>query len=171
MLAETVSCPIVLYEWPQAENYFIDAGMFRDLVAAGRVQGIKDTTCTPEGIAAKQRVAGSATVFQANTPYILDALNLGVGGLMMITSSARCDLVVRLWAAHRNGDAETAAALERELVFLDAVLRFAYPATAKYLVSLQGVEMPTAVRWPVTLTSEARRALETWQRGAPGSAS
>ena len=165
-LAAVASCPIVLYEWPQVENYLMDAETFGDLVTAGQVQGIKDTTCTPEGIAAKQQVAGTATVFQANTPFLLDALDMGVRGLMMITSSARCDLVVRLWSAHEDGDTETAAVLERELVFLDAVLRFAYPAAAKYLVSLQGIEMPLTTRWPVTLTSETRKALETWQRGA-----
>ena len=159
---EAASCPVILYEWPQVEDYFISPDLFGELAAVGGLAGIKDTTCTREGIAAKQHVAGNAIVFQANTAYLLDALELGVQGIMAITSSARCDLVVRVWNGFRAHAPETRA-LHRELVFLDALLKQGHPATAKYLVSLQGIPMPTRTRWPQQLSDELRKALTIWQ--------
>lgn len=162
--AEAASCPVILYEWPQVDDYLVPPDLFGELVAGGRLLGLKDTTCTREGIAAKQRVAGQATVFQANVAYLLDALELGVGGIMAVASAARCDLVVELWEKFHDGDPGLAA-LHRELVFLDALLRQGYPATAKFLVGLQGIPMSLETRWPVRSTEEVRKALAVWQSG------
>ena len=160
---QAAGCPVILYEWPQVEDYFISPDLFGELVAAGGLAGIKDTTCTREGIAAKQQVAGNAVVFQANTAFLLDALELGVQGITAITSAACCDLVVRFWSAFRAQLPETRA-LHRELVFLDALLKQGHPATAKYLVSLQGIPMSTRTRWPQQLSDELRKALTVWQQ-------
>lgn len=161
-LTASAPCPVVLYEWPMAPNYLMDAALFGELAEAGRVAGIKDTTCTREGIEAKQRVAGDAVVYQANAPFMLEALHMGVRGIMAITSTCRPDLVLKLWHASQSGSADaaaSAAAIHRELVFLDAVLRMGYPATAKHLVALQGMRMPVGTRAPVTLSAEAAKAL------------
>jgi len=162
-LASAAPCPVLLYEWPQVEHHLVDPDLFGELAHKRLIAGIKDTTCTYDGIAAKQKVAGEAVVYQANTPFLLDALTLGVKGIMAVTSTARADLVIELWQRfHRRAD--DVAELHRELVFLDGLLRMAYPATAKYLVSLQGIAMPLTTRWPVQLTVEMVKALEVWQR-------
>jgi 4-hydroxy-tetrahydrodipicolinate synthase len=162
-LSEKSPCPVILYEWPQVDDYFINPEVFGDLAGRGKIAGIKDTTCTMDGILAKLAVADSATVFQANTPYLLESLEQGVGGIMAITSTARADLVVRLWEAFQHGAAETQQ-LHQQLVYMDALLRLAYPATAKFLVSLQGIAMSTRTRWPNNLTREASKALTVWQQ-------
>lgn len=163
---EGATGPVILYEWPQVEDYLVPAELFGALVAEGRLQGLKDTTCTRDGIVAKQRVAGGATVFQANVAYLLDALEAGVGGVMAVDSAARCDLVVALWERFHAGD-PAARSLHRELVFLDALLRQGYPATAKYLLTLQGLDFPQATRWPVQVPDEVFKALDVWQASAP----
>lgn len=163
-LSDGAPCPLILYEWPLVPNHTLDAELFGELAAHGAIVGVKDTTCTVEGIAAKQRVAGATIIYQANTALLPDALDLGVQGIMAITSTARADLVLRFWQSYHD-DAAEAQAIHRELVTLDALLEMAYPATAKYLVSLQGVIMPTTTRWPATLRPHQRRALEIWQRG------
>ena len=162
-LAAVVPCPVLVYEWPLVDNYLMDAQMFAELAREGVIAGIKDTTCTYEGILAKQRVAGGAIVYQANTPFMLDSLEMGAQGIMAITSAAQPDLVIALWDAYHSGSASTHA-LHRELVYLDALLRQAYPATAKYLMNLRGVPMSTYTRWPVRLDAEIRKAFDVWQR-------
>lgn len=160
-LSQAVTCPVLVYEWPQVDNYLMDAELFSQLAQQRIIAGIKDTTCTVDGIAAKQRAAGDVFVYQANTPYLIEALDMGVRGIMAVTSAARADLVTAFWDAYQAGD-EAMVGLHRELVFLDAILRFAYPATAKYLVGLQGLAMSTYTRWDVQFTTEMQKALEVW---------
>ncbi len=163
-LADDVPCPLILYEWPQVPHYLMAPELFGELAQKRLISGVKDTTCTYDGIRAKQEVAADAVVYQANTPLLLDALAMGVRGIMAVTSTARADLVIRLWRQFHEAP-EMATAVHRELVFLDALLRMAYPATAKYLVALQGVEMPLTTRWPGGLTAEMARAIEVWNAG------
>ena len=99
--------------------------------------GIKDTTCTLEGIQAKIDAAPESIIYQANTPYLLDAVDLGARGTMAITSTAAADISVKFWEAMPD-QREDAVAYHRQLVLLDAILRFGYPATAKYLAQLRG---------------------------------
>jgi 4-hydroxy-tetrahydrodipicolinate synthase len=160
-LSQSVTCPILVYEWPQVDNHLMDAGLFSQLAKQRIINGIKDTTCTMDGIAAKQRNAGDVIVYQANTPYLIEALNVGVRGIMAVTSTARADLVKAFWDAYQASD-ESMITLHRELVFMDAILRFAYPATAKYLAGLQGLTMSTYTRWDVQLTLEMRKVLDVW---------
>lgn len=162
-LAAALPCPVLVYEWPLVNNYLMDTQVFAELAREGVIAGIKDTTCTYEGILAKQRVAADAIVYQANTPFMLDSLEMGAQGIMAITSTAQPDLVIALWNAYHSGSG-SAHAVHRELVYLDALLRLAYPATAKYLMNLRGVPMSTYTRWPVKLDAEIRKAFDIWYR-------
>lgn len=150
-------CPVILYEWPMVPNHLMDAALFGEV--AGRVAGIKDTTCTYEGIYAKQQVAGQAVVYQANHPYMRDALEMGVRGLMAITSTVAPGLLLRLWHDFHAG-AELAG-VHRDLVVLDALLAPGYPATAKYLAARLGLPFTTVTRAPAPAPA-ALRALEAW---------
>lgn len=165
-LTEDAPCPVVLYEWPQVPNYFLDPAIFDALTAAGRIAGIKDTTCTMEGIRAKHEVARDAIIYQANTAFMLESLEMGVRGIMAITSAACADRVVQLWEQHQSGD-PAARQTHRELVALDALLGKGYPATAKYLAAQQGVPMSTKVRWQPSspLPAAVKKALSVWLEG------
>ncbi len=158
-LAQAAPVPVFLYEWPQVSPYLLDADVFGRLVAQHGVYGIKDTTCTLEGIAAKVKAAPGAVVYQANTPFLVEAWRLGARGVMAVTSAACADLVVALWRM-APWTSEEAAALHTDLVFLDAVLRMGYPATAKHLAALRGLPMGLTCRWPVAFPAEAAQAVE-----------
>jgi 4-hydroxy-tetrahydrodipicolinate synthase len=140
----------------------MDAALFGAL--AGSVAGIKDTTCTLEGIRAKQQVAGDAVVYQANTPFLVDALASGVRGIMAIISTVRPDWVLQLWHGFHAG--EDVRALHRRLVILDTMLELGYPASAKHLTVRRGLPITTHTRAPVKLRPEAARALDVWFDGA-----
>lgn len=164
-MAEASPCPVMLYEWPQMPNYILDSELYGELAGAGAFVGIKDTTCTVEGIRAKQERTAQATIFQANTAFLPDAIELGVGGYMAITSTAHADLAVAYWRAAHSDETARAEVLHRELVNLDALLCLAYPLTAKYLVAQRGIDMPITSRWPVQIRPHHLRMLEVWQRG------
>ncbi|MBE3577922.1 MAG: dihydrodipicolinate synthase family protein [Limnochordales bacterium] len=160
-LADTSSCPVFLYEWPQVWPYSISPSVFRNLVRNHGVLGIKDTTCTIEGIVAKIRAAPEAIVYQANTPLALDAVEAGARGMMAITSTCCADLAVKFWQL-ALGKAQETKRVHARLVFLDAILRMAHPATSKYLAALRGIPISPTCRWPVTLHAEVARAVRVW---------
>ena len=160
-LLETIAaapCPVILYEWPMVPNHLMDAALFGELAAT--VAGIKDTTCTYTGIQAKQAVAGSAVVYQANHPFMLDALQMGVRGLMAITSTVAPSLLLRLWDGFHAG--EDVRKVHRDLVILDAILAPGYPATAKHLAMRMGLPFSAVTRAPVKVDAAAVRAVDAW---------
>lgn len=161
-LIVTSPLPTFLYEWPLVSPYLLDADIYGDLVTNCRLAGIKDTTCTVEGITAKITSAPEGLVYQANTPYLIESLRAGARGIMAVTSAACADLVVAFWNSFQSGDEETAKHYHQLLVALDAVLRFGYPATAKHLAALRGMPMSTTTRWPIEFVPEAAKAVEVW---------
>ncbi len=165
-LARVASLPVFVYEWPQVSYYHLSHESFGRLVDDYGVMGIKDTTCTVTGITQKIQAAPDAIVYQANTPYLPEAIAAGARGTMAITSSAAADLVVAYWqAAQRAPHSDFARALHAQLVFLDAILRIAHPVLAKELLRQRGLPFPATSRWPVEASAEVRQALTTWYNG------
>lgn len=169
-LAERSSVPVLLYEWPGSRPSHIPAEVYGRLVSACGVVGIKDTTCTSAGLAAKVAAAPASVVYQANNPLLYEGLaRLGARGTMTITSGARPDLLAALWRAHVGSRVGEAGALAREIVFLDAVLAPCHPAGAKWLLQRAGVIATHRVRAGGGRgPSEAEVAgLKAWADGAP----
>ncbi len=169
---DAAPCPAILYEWPAVKPHLIDADVYGELVRAHHLAGIKDTTCTLEGITAKIAQTGNATVFQANAPFMLPSLRSGARGIMAIVTTAAADLAIDLWRATRSGQrrggAADAEALHELLVLLDSSLGRgdAYPASAKHLAALRGVPMGLSCRSGVTASAEALEAVAVWYRHA-----
>jgi 4-hydroxy-tetrahydrodipicolinate synthase len=160
-LIEHSPLPVILYEWPLVHPYTISASVYQELIMTGKVIGIKDTTCQIEGIKEKIQAAPESVVYQANTPFMLEALRSGAKGIMAIITAAGSEAVLRFWKeVLENGD--RAEEMYRHLVFLDGVLRFSYPATAKYLVSLQGIPISTYCRAENAFSAEACKAVKVW---------
>lgn len=145
-LADACSLPVFLYEWPHRGHHLLDAGTYGELVRQAGVSGIKDTTCTVDGIRAKLEAAPDSLVYQANMAFMLEALALGGAGMECIHSAAAARMVVDLWQAAQAGDDGRARHLHTRLVFLNGVLSGGHPATAKYLARLQGQPMSMTCR-------------------------
>lgn len=157
-LASLASCPVLLYELPPSR---IDPAIYGDLVAGSGIIGIKDTTCTVEGIKAKIAAAPDAIVYQANTPLLPEAIDAGARGIMSTISTAGARLAARYYdsAVHKRDDA---ARLHRELVFMDGVMKPAFPATAKYIAGLAGLRMHTYTRRPKEMQDATAKAITVW---------
>lgn len=159
-LIERADAPAYLYEWPQVDNYLLADDVFAKV--APHIAGVKDTTCTIGGITTKLQKAEGAIVYQANTPYLLESVELGARGYMAITSTCAADLAVETWKALEASNEESASKLHRELVFLDTLLVRSYPAIAKAIVARRGVPIETTCRWKGVYQSEFDRAIEAW---------
>ena len=161
-LADQTPCPVFLYEWPQRQPCEIAPAIYRMLVREHSVVGIKDTTCTQEGIQAKIAAAPESIIYQANTPYLVDGIQLGARGSMAITSTVATDILVKFWW-NLLDKTEEANLQHQQLVFLDALLRFGYPATAKYLAYLRGIPFDLTCRgFAGRLSSEGAKAMSVW---------
>lgn len=162
-LAEGAGCPVIVYEWPLVHPYLLAAGIYAGLVRNHGIIGVKDTTCTIEGISAKLAAAPESVVYQANHPFMLDAIRRGARGIMAISTAANAELVVDFWNSAKAGDA-SAAEKHRTLVALDNLLihQGGYNATAKLLARLQGMDIGLVCRSPVVLRSETVKAVELW---------
>ena len=78
----------------------------------------------------KIEAAQGTIVYQANTLFMLEAIRQGAKGIMAIVSAAGAGSVLDFWRAASQGSAH-AEKLHRELVYLDALLRFGYPPRRK----------------------------------------
>lgn len=168
-LADRALCPAMIYEWPLVVPYLIEADVYTDLVKHHNIFGIKDTTCTIEGISAKIQDAPEGIVYQANTPFMLDAIQLGARGIMAITTAACAELVIDFWHQASSGK-EGAVKLHQHLVTLDSILihQSSYPASAKVLANLHGIPMNLKCRNPVTLRAETVKAVNVWYESVYG---
>jgi 4-hydroxy-tetrahydrodipicolinate synthase len=156
--------PVFIYEWPLRNDYLIEAKLYKELVRDCGISGIKDTTCTPEGIGAKIVAAPDSIVYQANMAFMLDAIEIGAGGIMAINSAAAAGMVIELWNTAVT-DREHAENLHADLVCLNTILRAPYPVTAKYLASLQGVPIDLHCRWPNNkLSREDMKTIEIFYK-------
>lgn len=162
-LADRLPCPVILYEWPMADAYLVDAEVYGRLANNHNVWGIKDTTCTVHGIQAKIKAAPDSIVYQANHPFMLEAIRMGAKGIMAITTAACADKVIGFW---RSAVADEADAAERhyELVVLDSMLihNGAYPASAKLIARHRGMDIGLTCRNPAKLPPETSKAVSMW---------
>ncbi len=161
-MAELSPVPVFLYECPMVKPHLIDSRIYSELANRHGIRGIKDTTCTLEGIEAKIKGAPDSIVYQANTPLMLEAIHRGAGGVMAITTTAAVSLVLELWERGVRRDPAADAALER-LAALDTVLGGGFPATAKYLATLQGIPMNLHTRTGKTMGRESAQAIAMWR--------
>jgi 4-hydroxy-tetrahydrodipicolinate synthase len=163
-MASASSIPVLLYEWPMRRNHLLDAETYQELALKHGIRGVKDTTCTLEGIGAKIKAAPESVVYQANMAYMLEAIELGARGIMAIVSAAAADLVIELWYSAGTND-ERARELHAKLVFLNALLSGTHPMSTKYLATLRGSTMELYCRSHKTpLRAEHKRALEVFHQ-------
>lgn len=163
-LSQASSLPVFIYEWPHRDNHLIDSKLYGELVRQAGIEGIKDTTCTVEGIRSKIVEAPESIVYQANMAFMLEALELGAG-IECIHSAAASQMVVDLWESAVRGDQARTQALHARLVFLNGVLNSFHPTAAKYLAQLQGQPMQLTCRaTDKGLTKERMKAIEVFLR-------
>lgn len=161
-LQSHATVPVILYEFPGFSNHLISGSAYKRLVENGNFHAIKDTTCTMQGIKEKIAVQGDSCVLQANIPYLLEAYEAGARGVAATPTTCGTNLFIRMWDSFAAGDMEEARRMHEEIVNLDNALGGAFPATAKYLVNLQGIPMNWYTRGDHVLKDHKFKALRVY---------
>ena len=155
-LAGCTTLPIILYEFPGMQPCNMSGKAYGELVKTGRFHGIKDTTCTMAGIKDKIAVQGDSAVLQANIPLLFDAYMAGARGV--------CATLFRKMYDEFFVEKDIAKAREtfNEIILLDNAIDSGFNASAKYLVSLQGIPMTTVTRTGSSVNEARRRSIEAY---------
>lgn len=139
-LKEYTSLPVFMYEFPGLQPHLIDGKTYGRLVSECGIKGIKDTTCTMEGITDKIRHKGDSNVIQANMPYLFEAYKAGSRGVMATPTSCGGAFFRRFHDAFMSGDMKEAEKRFHEIIMLDNAIDNGFNCSAKYLVQLQGIK-------------------------------
>lgn len=139
-LASSTTLPVYLYEFPGMQPHIISGKAYGELTKDGLIWGIKDTTCTLEGIQSKIDNKGDSTVIQANMPYLWDAYVAGARGVMATPTSCGGAFFQRFHEAFVSGDMALAEQRYNEIILLDNAIDNGFSASAKELIRLQGID-------------------------------
>ena len=162
-LAEYTTLPIILYEFPGMQPCNMSGKAYGELVKTGRFHGIKDTTCTMAGIKDKIAVQGESAVLQANIPLLFDAYMAGARGVCATPTSCGANLFRKMYDEFFvEKDIAKARETFNEIILLDNAIDSGFNASAKYLVSLQGIPMTTVTRTGSSVNEARRRSIEAY---------
>ena len=139
-LASTATVPVFLYEFPGFQPHIISGKAYGELTKDGLIWGIKDTTCTMEGIQSKLDNKGDSTIIQANMPFLWDAYVAGARGVMATPTSCGGAFFQRFHEAFVAGDMALAEQRYNEIILLDNAIDNGFCASAKELIRLQGIK-------------------------------
>ena len=139
-LKQNTSLPVFMYEFPGFPNCHISGECYGRLVNECGIYGIKDTTCTVDGIKSKIDNKGDSCVIQANMPYLFEAFKMGARGVMATPTSCGGAFFQRFYDAFVSGDIALAEKRYNEIILLDCAIDSGFNCSAKYLVQLQGIE-------------------------------
>ena len=139
-LASSNTLHVFLYEFPGFQPHLMCVKAYGELTKDGLIWGIKDTTCTMEGIQSKIDNKGDSTIIQANMPYLWDAYVAGARGVMATPTSCGGAFFQRFHEAFVAGDMALAEQRYNEIILLDNAIDSGFCASAKELIRLQGVD-------------------------------
>ncbi len=165
-LVENTHLPVFMYEFPGFQPHLIPGKTYERLVKECGIMGIKDTTCTTEGIKEKIDVKGDSCIIQANMPYLFEAYKMGARGVMATPTSCGGAFFARFHEAFMSGDMALAEQRFNEITLLDNAIDSGFNNSAKYLVQLQGVKNFRPInRTPNTLSGarmESIKSFHSW---------
>ncbi len=165
-LKQYTDLPVFMYEFPGLSPHLISGNAYGRLVRECGIMGIKDTTCTMEGINSKIEQKGDSCIIQANMPYLFEAYKAGARGVMATPTACGGAFFQRFHEAFMSGDMALAEQRFNEITLLDNAIDSGFNNSAKYLVQLQGVKNFKAInRSPNTLSGarmESIKSFHSW---------
>jgi 4-hydroxy-tetrahydrodipicolinate synthase len=136
---DAVDCPVYAYEMPGGTNYKFSAEAFAELGRWDRFIGIKDTTCNVEMVKAKIEAAkGTILIMEANTPNMLETLQLGAVGGINTSANVEPALFAKFVRLVDAGKIDDAEALHKKIIEIDSMM-WGYPLCCKIAVAMMGV--------------------------------
>ena len=160
-IAHSVSIPVILYNVPSRTGVDIPVSVYRRLSAIPNIVGVKEAASDITKITRiRKECPQDFTVWSGNDEQIVPAMALGAKGVVSVLSNL-CPIETRLMAdAALDGDFDTAAGLQVELMgLIDLLFCEVNPIPIKEAMGLIGYDCGHC-RLPLTsLTRENRKRL------------
>ena len=160
-IAHSVSIPIILYNVPSRTGVDIPVSVYRRLAAIPNIVGVKEAAADITKIARiRKECPEDFFVWSGNDEQIVPAMALGAKGVISVLSNL-CPKETRFMAdAALDGDMDTAAALQIELLpLIELLFCEVNPIPIKEAMALIGYDCGHC-RLPLTrLTKENRKKL------------
>ena len=160
-IAHSVSIPVILYNVPSRTGVDIPVSVYRRLSAIPNIVGVKEAASDITKITRiRKECPKDFAVWSGNDEQIVPAMALGAKGVVSVLSNL-CPIETRLMAdAALDGDFDTAAGLQVELMgLIDLLFCEVNPIPIKEAMGLIGYDCGHC-RLPLTsLTRENRKKL------------
>lgn len=156
--------PLGVYECPYPYKRELTPYVMKKMAESGRYMFIKDTCCDLNKIQAKlDAIKGSdIMIFNANGATIAESIRMGCAGYSGVMANFHPELYSQLIEAIKVGDEEKAKFLENMVGFFSLTECQCYPVSAKYYISLDGVNIGimTRTRKPEDLFGSRKLEIE-----------
>ena len=158
-VADAVELPILLYNVPSRTVVDLLPETVAELAAVPNIVGIKEASARMERVSALRRLCGGEFVLLSGDDATAAAFMLAGGdGVISVTANVVPDRIRRLCDAARNGDVDTARALDEELVELNQALFVeSNPIPVKWALHRMG-RIETGIRKPLMALAESNQA-------------
>ncbi len=122
-IAEAVSIPIILYNVPSRTGVDIPVHVYRELAAVANIAGVKEASSDITKLLRIRATCGEELpVWSGNDEQAVPAMSLGAKGVISVLSNVLPVETEAMVNAARDGDFDTAAALQTELLPLITLL-------------------------------------------------
>ncbi|MEN8192565.1 MAG: dihydrodipicolinate synthase family protein [Bacteroidota bacterium] len=160
-IAENTDVKLGLYECPVPRSYHFGLDLVKTLAESGRYFAYKETSCDLEKIKKLIKITNNTllALLQANVPFMLESIKLGVPGSMNIAANWIPDLEIEVMKRGLDGDS-SAEELNNVLCAMELAQRSVHPMGVKYLISKRGIPIKPLTRYPRTFSLEEKYSLD-----------
>lgn len=141
-IAHAVSIPIIMYNVPSRTGVDIPVSVYKRLCAIPNIIGVKEASSDIVKIARIRNACGSDfSVWCGNDDQTVPAISLGAQGVISVLSNVLPEETNAMALAALDGDLDTAAHLQRQLLpLIDALFCEVNPIPVKQAMKLIGFD-------------------------------
>ena len=160
-IAKAVDIPCILYNVPSRTGVDIPVSVYRQLSEIPNIAGVKEASGDIGKVSAILRECPGFTVWTGNDDQIVPAMALGARGVISVVSNLLPAKTSALTDAALDGDFDTAAALQLEMLpLIKALFSEVSPIPVKAAMEMIGFDCGPC-RLPLTpMNEEKRRKLQ-----------
>ena len=163
-IAQSVRIPIIVYNVPSRTGVDIPVSVYKRLSALPNIAGVKEA-CTDITKYAKIRAAcpDSFYIWSGNDDYTVPGISLGAKGVISVISNLLPEETVAMTNAALDGDFDTAAAIQCDLMHaIELLFSEVNPIPIKYAMRYAGFDCGRC-RLPLgQLSAENRRKIDLY---------
>lgn len=155
-VAQSVKCPILLYNIPKCTGNCISDQVVAELCKVDNILGIKDSSGKLELMESYIKVSEGTdfVVLSGSDSLILKALKIGAKGAIAATSNLLTEIDVAIYQNYMKGDLAEAQRAQESIDVLRGVLKLGVqPSIIKKSLAMSGINVGTA-RAPIAQPSE-----------------